>query len=80
MQSGDENERDGGLSQGGQMINLDLQKHMVFHIRYMVLTFIQVNCPAISFTLSQMINLDPQVSKYGSFRGVSSTNNLQLHR
>ena len=31
MKISDQNERDSGLSQGGQMTNLDLQKHMVFH-------------------------------------------------
>ena len=83
MKISDQNERDSGLSQGGQMTNLDLQKHMVFHIWYIALTFSQVNYPAIAFTSSQLINL--QVSKYGSFRGVSSTiishctDSLQTH-
>ena len=70
MKISDQNERDGGMSQGGHMTNLDLQKHMVFHIWHMALTFRQVNYPAIAFTSSQLISLDPQVSKYGSFRGV----------
>ena len=48
MKSWDQNERDSVWSQGGQVINLDPQKHMAFHIRYMALTFRQVNCPAIS--------------------------------
>ena len=69
MKMSDQNERDSGLSTGGQMTNLDLQKHMVFHIRHMALTFRQVNCPAIAFASSQLISLDLQVSKYGSFRG-----------
>ena len=68
------------------MINLDPQKHMDFHTRYMALTFRQVNCPAISFTSSQLINLDPQMSKYESFRGCvhaqiisNYTDSLQTH-
>ena len=35
------------LRQGGQMTNLDLQKHMLFHICNMALTFRQVNCPLL---------------------------------
>ena len=67
------------------MTNLDLQKHMFFHILHMALTFRQVSCPAIAITLSQLISLDLQVSKYGSFRGCpaqifsNSTNSLQTH-
>ena len=30
MKISDQNEKDSGFSQGGQMTNLDLQKHMVF--------------------------------------------------
>ena len=76
MESWDQNGRDSGLSQGGQMTNLDLQKHMVFHIRHMALTFRQVNYPAISFTSGQLISLDPQCPNMEVSEGVSSRNNL----
>ena len=56
---------------------LTFQKHMSYYIRYMALTFRQVNCPAISplqDSWSALIFKCPNMEVLG---GVSSTNILQ---
>ena len=78
MESWDQNRWDSVWSQGGQVTNLDLQKHMAFHIRYMALTFRQVNCPAICPPWDSWSALTFRCPNMEVLGGVSSTSILQL--
>ena len=57
---------------------LTFQKHMSYHIRYMALTFRQVNCPAISPLWDRWSALTFRCPNMEVLGGVSSTNILQL--
>ena len=78
MESWDQNRWDSVWSQGGQVTNLDLQKHMAFHIWYMALTFRHVNCPAISPLQDSWAALTLRCPIMEVLGGVSSRNILQL--
>ena len=56
---------------------LTFQKHMSYHIRYMTLTFRQVNCPAISPLWDSWSGLTFRCPNMEVLGGVSSTNILQ---
>ena len=56
---------------------LTFQKHMSFHVRYMALTFRQVNCPAISPMWDSWSALTFRCPNMEVLGGSSSTNILQ---